>query len=74
MVWEDFLGGVGTKKRVPMEIKKQLLSHDDFIHYILPPDLAMKFYIEKDDITYKEALLNLYNNELPTLHHNDLMD
>ena len=50
------------------------MSNDDFINYIFLPELATKFYMEKDDITYKDALLKLYDNELPTLHHNDLMD
>ena len=50
------------------------MSNDDFIHYILLPELFMKFYMEKENITYKEALLKLYENELPTLHHSDLMD
>ena len=72
--WENLFGGIGTKERVPIKIKKQLMSNDDFIHYILLPELATKFYMEKDDITYKEASLKLYDNELPTLHHNDLMD
>ena len=74
MDWENLFGGIGTKERVPIKIKKQLLSNDDFIHYILLPELATKFYMEKHDITYKEASLKLYDNELPTLHHNDLMD
>ena len=46
---------------------------DDFIHHILLPELATKFYMEKD-IRFKEASLKLYDNELPTLHHNDLAD
>ena len=50
------------------------MSNDDFILYILLPEWATKFYMEKDDITYKEASLKLYDNELPMLHHNDLMD
>ena len=44
------------------------MSNDDFIHYILLPELATKFYMEKDDITYREASLKLYDNEFPTLH------
>ena len=55
-------------------MKQQLLSNDDFIHYILLPELATKFYVEKDDITYKESSLKLYDNKLPTLHPIDLMD
>ena len=46
---------------------------DDFIHHILLPELATKFYMGKD-IRFKEASLKLYDNELPTLHHNDLAD
>ena len=72
--WENIFGGIGTKERLPLKIKKQLMLNDDFIHYILLPELATKFYMEKDDITYKEASLKLYDNELPTLHYNDLMD
>ena len=72
--WENIFGGIGTKERVPIKIKKELMSNDDFIHNILLPELDTKFYMEKDDITYKEASLKLYDNELPTLHHNDLMD
>ena len=72
--WENIFGGIGTKERVPKKIKKQLLSNDDFIYYILLPELATKFYMEKDDTTYKEALLKLYDRELPMLHHNDLID
>ena len=45
----------------------------DFIHHILLPELATKFYMEKD-IRFKEASLKLYDNELPTLYHNDLAD
>ena len=72
--WENLFDGIGTKERVPIKIKKQLMLNDDFIHYILLPELAMTFYMEKVDITYKEASLKLYDNELPTLHRNDLMD
>ena len=72
--WENLFGGIGTKERVPIKIKKQLMSNDDFIHYILLPELATKCYMEKDDITYKEAWLKLYDNEIPTLHHSDLLD
>ena len=50
------------------------MSNDDFIHYILLPEWATEFYMEKDDITYKEASLKLYDIELPMLHHKDLMD
>ena len=46
---------------------------DDFIHHILLPELATKFYMEKD-IRFKEATIKLYDNELPTLYHNDLAD
>ena len=72
--WENLFGGIGTKERVTIKTKKELMSNDDFIHHILLPELATKFYMEKDDITYKEASLKLYDNELPTLHRNDLMD
>ena len=50
------------------------MSNDDFIRYILVPELATTFYMEKDDITHKEASLKLYDNEFPTTHYNDLMD
>ena len=60
--WENLFGGIGTKQRVTIKIKKELMSNDDFIHHILLPDSATKFYMEKDDITYKEALLKLYDN------------
>ena len=50
------------------------MSNDDVIHYILLPELATKFCMEKDDITYKQALLKLYDNEFATLDHNELMD
>ena len=50
------------------------MSNDDFIHYILLPELATKCYMEKDDISYKEAWLKLYDNEIPTFHHSDLLD
>ena len=73
MDWENLFAGIGTKKRVPRKMKKQLMPNDAFIHYILLPELAAKFYMEKDDIKYKEASLKLYDNELPTLHHNELM-
>ena len=53
--WQNLFGGIGTKERVPIKIKKQLMSNDDFIHYILHPEFATKFYMEKY-ITYKEAL------------------
>ena len=35
---ENLFGGIGAKERVPMKIKKQLMSNDDFIHYILLPE------------------------------------
>ena len=38
--WENLFGGRGTKERVPIKLKKQLLSNDDFTHYILLPELA----------------------------------
>ena len=72
--WENLLGGIGTKERLPIKIKKQLMSNDDFIRYILVPELATKFYMEKDDITHIEASLKLYDDEFPTPHYNDLMD
>ena len=71
--WENFFGGIGTKEKVPIKIRKQLMSNDDFIQYILLPEWATKFYTDKD-ITYKEASLKLYDNELPMLNHNHLMD
>ena len=40
---ENLFGGIGTKERVPIKIKKQLMSNDDFIHYILLPELATNF-------------------------------
>ena len=72
--WENLFGGIGTKERVPTKIKKQLMSNDDFIHYNFLPELATKFCMEKDYITYKQASLKLYKNDFPTLHHNDPMD
>ena len=72
--WENVFGGIGTKEKVPIKIKKQLMSNDDFIDYILLPELATKFYMFKDDITYKEASLKVYDNELPRLYYNDLID
>ena len=74
MDWENLFGGIGTKQRVTIKIKKQLMSNNDFIHYILLPELATKFCMEKDDITYKQGSLKLCDNDFPTLHHNDLMD
>ena len=73
MDWENLFPGIGTKERLPIKVKKQLMSNDDFIHYISLPELVTKFYMEKDDITHKEASLKLYDNELPALYHNDLM-
>ena len=61
---ENLLGGIGTKGRVPIKIKKQLMSTDDFIHYILVPELA----------TCKQASLKLYDNGFPMLNHIDPMD
>ena len=72
--WDNLFGGIGTKERVPTKIKKQLMSNDDFIHYNFLPELATKFCMEKDYITYKQASLKLYKNDFPTLHHNDPMD
>ena len=43
--WKNLFGGIGRKERVPIKIKKQLMSHDDFIHYILLPELATTFYM-----------------------------
>ena len=39
------------------------MSNDDFIHYILPPELPTKFCMEKDDVTYKQIPLKLYDND-----------
>ena len=72
--WGNLFGGIGTKEKATIKLKKQFMSNDDLIHYILLPELVTKFYREIDDITYKEASLKLYDNELPTLHHNDQMD
>ena len=43
---ENLFGGIGTKERVPIKIKKQLMSNDDFIHYILLAGLATTFCME----------------------------
>ena len=58
MDWKNLFGGTRTKERekekVPIKIKKQTcqtMSNNDFIHYILLPELATKFCVEKDDIT-----------------------
>ena len=50
------------------------MSNDSFIHYVLLPELDMKFCMENDDITYKQALLKAYKSGFPTLHHNEPMD
>ena len=42
------------------------MPNDDFIPYILLPESATKFCMEKDDITYKQASLKLYENDFPT--------
>ena len=49
------------------------MSDDDFYSLHFASELATKFCMEKDDITYKQASLKLYDNEFPTLHHNGLM-
>ena len=46
------------------------MSNNDFIYYILLPKLVAKFCMKKDDITYKQASLKLYENDFPTLHCN----
>ena len=70
---ESFWWNRNKRKSSHIETK-QLMSNDDFIQYIFLPELATKFYMEKYDITYKEASSKLYDNELPTLHQNHLMD
>ena len=50
------------------------MSNNDFVYYILIPELATKFCMERDDTTDKQTSLKLYDNDLPTLHHNNLMD
>ena len=40
--WENLFGGIGTKKRFLMKIKKQLTSSNDFILYILLREFATK--------------------------------
>ena len=49
------------------------MPNDDFIHYILIPELATKFCMKKDNIIYKQALLMFYENDFQT-HYNVLMD
>ena len=72
--WKNLFGEIGTKETVSIKTKKQLMLNDDFIHYILLPELDTNFCMEEDDITYKQASLKLYDNDFTTLHHNDLMD
>ena len=43
------------------------MSNDNFIYYILLPKLGAKFGMGKDEITYKQASLKLYENGFPTL-------
>ena len=64
--WENLFGGIGAKEKVSIKIKRQLMPNDDFIPYILLPESATKFCMEKDDITYKQASLKLYENNFPT--------
>ena len=71
---ENLFGAIGTKEGVSIKIKWQLMSNDDFIQCILRPELATKFCMENDDITFKKALLKLYENDFLTLHHSHLMD
>ena len=71
MDWDNLVGGIGTKERVPVKTKRQLMSNDDFVQYIFVPKLATNFCMEKNDITYKQASLKLYENDFQTLHHND---
>ena len=59
--WENRFGAIGTKEKVPIKIKKQLMSNE-------------KFCTEKYDIIYKQVSLKLCDNDFPTLDHNDLMD
>ena len=49
------------------------MPNDDFIHYILIPELAANFCMKKDNIIYKQALLMFYENDFQT-HYNVLMD
>ena len=74
MDWENHFGRTGTNERVTIKIKKQLMSNHDFIHDVLLPELATKFCMEKDDVTNKQALLKLFDNDFPTLHRNCLME
>ena len=46
------------------------MSNDNFIYYILLPKLGAKFGMGKDEITYKQASLKLYENGFPTLQRN----
>ena len=55
-------------------MKNQVMSNDDLIHDVFLPELATKFCMEKDDITYKQPSLKFYEIDFPSLHHNDLMD
>ena len=50
------------------------MSNDNFIHYVLLPELAVTFCMENDDITHKQPSLKVYKSGFPTLHHNDPMD
>ena len=71
--WENLLGGTGTKEILPIKIKRQLMSNEDFIQYSFLPELS-KLCKEKYDIAYKQALLRPNENDFPTLCHNDIMN
>ena len=43
--WENLLAGIGTEKRVLIKIKK-VISDNDFMQYILLPELATKFCMD----------------------------
>ena len=45
--WKNLFGRVGTKERIPIKIKKQPMSDDDFIHYILLLNLLRSFAWKK---------------------------
>ena len=50
--WENLLAGIGTEKRVLIKIKK-VISDNDFMQYILLPELATKFCMDMIWFTWK---------------------
>ena len=39
------------------------------IQYIIIPEIFTEFLMEEQSLSYKEAMMELYNRELPTTHH-----